>query len=119
MLNMVTPDELIPDEDFNDILEDINEECGKYGEIEGKLAIMSQRKPSRSLVLTLEFLSGVRVPRPVKRDDKRWLPGVSASEARENAAKIDAEAGVGKVFVLYKDIDGVSHGLEHSLHTLC
>ncbi|CAH0384059.1 unnamed protein product [Bemisia tabaci] len=31
LLNMVTPDELRDDDEYEDILEDIKEECGKYG----------------------------------------------------------------------------------------
>jgi splicing factor U2AF 65 kDa subunit len=47
LLNMITPDELKDEEEYEDILEDIKEECNKYGvvrsieiprPIEGKLA---------------------------------------------------------------------------------
>ena len=31
-MNMVTPEELGDDEEYEDILEDIKEECGKYGQ---------------------------------------------------------------------------------------
>lgn len=31
MLNMVTPEELMEEEEYEDILEDIKEECNKYG----------------------------------------------------------------------------------------
>lgn len=31
LMNMVTPDELQDDEEYEDILEDIREECSKYG----------------------------------------------------------------------------------------
>ena len=33
LLNMVTPDELQDEEEYEDILEDIREECGKYGAV--------------------------------------------------------------------------------------
>jgi len=33
LLNMVTPDELVDEEEYEDILEDIREECTKYGEV--------------------------------------------------------------------------------------
>lgn len=33
LLNMVTPDELVDEEEYDDILEDIREECGKYGPV--------------------------------------------------------------------------------------
>ena len=31
LMNMVTPDELKDEDEYEDILEDIKEECGKYG----------------------------------------------------------------------------------------
>lgn len=88
MLNMVTADELQDDQDYQEILEDINDECSKYGEVEG-----------------------VRVPRPVKREAK-WAPGETAGEAKAKADAIDAEAGVGKVFVKFASIDGVANALQ-------
>jgi len=33
LLNMVMPDELTDEEEYEDILEDIREECAKYGEV--------------------------------------------------------------------------------------
>ena len=33
LLNMVLPDELVDEEEYEDILEDIREECGKYGAV--------------------------------------------------------------------------------------
>lgn len=33
LLNMVSPDELIDDEEYEEILEDIREECSKYGTV--------------------------------------------------------------------------------------
>lgn len=79
LLNMVTADELYDDQDYQDILEDINDECGKYGEIEG-----------------------VRVPRPVPKD-KSWNPNDSAAQTEAKAKKIDEHNGVGRVYVMYKD----------------
>lgn len=52
LLNMVTPDELKDEEEYEDILEDIKEECNKYGvvrsieiprPIEGKFNLKFQR----------------------------------------------------------------------------
>ena len=43
MLNMVTAEELVDDLDYEEILEDVKEECGRFGEV-------------------LE----VRIPRPIK-----------------------------------------------------
>ena len=33
LMNMVTPEELGDDEEYEDILEDIKDECGKYGKL--------------------------------------------------------------------------------------
>lgn len=33
LMNMVTPEELVDDEEYEDILEDIREECAKYGQV--------------------------------------------------------------------------------------
>lgn len=33
LLNMVTEDELVDDDEYDDILEDIKSECGKYGAV--------------------------------------------------------------------------------------
>ena len=81
LLNMVTADELYDDQDYKEILEDITDECGKYGEVEG-----------------------VRVPRPVPKS-KRWEPSDSATATAEKNRKADEEAGVGRVYVLYKEIE--------------
>lgn len=53
---MVTPDELQDEEEYEDILEDIREECGKYG-----------------LVRSLE------IPRPIKGVDVPGCGKVSTS----------------------------------------
>lgn len=87
LLNMVTPEELISDDDYNDILEDINEECGKYGSVEG-----------------------VRIPRPTPKS-KKWEPTDSAAATAEKNRKADEDAGVGRVYVLYKDLDGVQKAM--------
>jgi len=50
LMNMVAPDELQDDEEYEDILEDIREECSKYGEVKS-----------------------VEIPRPVETVD---VPGV-------------------------------------------
>ncbi|KAK4683544.1 splicing factor U2AF 65 kDa subunit, partial [Tremellales sp. Uapishka_1] len=81
LLNMVTQEELYSDEDYKDILEDINEECGKYGEIES-----------------------VRVPRPVPKS-KKWETSDSAVATAEKNRKVDEEAGVGRVYVLYRELE--------------
>lgn len=45
MLNMVTPEELVDDQEYEEIVEDIKDECGKYGEV-----------------------VDVKIPRPMKND---------------------------------------------------
>jgi len=81
LLNMVTEDELYDDQDYKEILEDISDECGKYGEVEG-----------------------VRVPRPVPKS-KKWEPSDSAASTAEKNRKADEEAGVGRVYIMYKNVD--------------
>ena len=63
MLNMVTPEEVIDDNEYEDILEDIKEECSKYGTV-------------------LE----VKVPRPVVGDNRKI--DVKASETLEDLGKV-------------------------------
>nr|XP_018259382.1 splicing factor U2AF 65 kDa subunit [Kwoniella dejecticola CBS 10117]OBR81540.1 splicing factor U2AF 65 kDa subunit [Kwoniella dejecticola CBS 10117] len=87
LLNMVTPEELYSDEDYQEILEDINDECGKYGEVEG-----------------------VRIPRPVAKN-KKWAPGDSAAVSAEKNRKIDEENGVGRVYVMYTNTDDCSKAM--------
>ncbi|WVQ81323.1 hypothetical protein IAT38_003446 [Cryptococcus sp. DSM 104549] len=88
LLNMVTPEELYSDEDYADILEDINDECGKYGEVEG-----------------------VRIPRPVPKS-KKWENTETAAATAERIRKTDEEAGVGRVYVLYKDVEGTKKAMK-------
>jgi len=90
MLNMVTPEELQDDEEYQDILEDINEECSKYGEVEG-----------------------VRIPRPVARKQKKgWqAEPMSAVEADQNR-RMDEANGVGRVYVMYHEIPSTKKAME-------
>ncbi|OCF40409.1 splicing factor U2AF 65 kDa subunit [Kwoniella heveanensis CBS 569] len=88
LLNMVTPEELYSDQDYEEILEDINDECSKYGEVEG-----------------------VRIPRPVPKS-KKWLPTDSAASTAEKNRKIDEENGVGRVYVMYKDVESTRKAMK-------
>ena len=88
LLNMVTQDELYSDADYADIVEDINEECGKYGEVEG-----------------------VRIPRPVPKS-KKWEPSDSAAATIEKNRRADGDAGVGRVYVMYKDIESTGKAMK-------
>ena len=81
LLNAVSPDELYDDQDYRDILDDITEECSKYGEVEG-----------------------VKIPRPVPKI-KTWLPTEQREREEDKARKTDKEAGVGRVYVLYRTLD--------------
>merc|ERR1712087_756885 len=69
LLNMVTEEELRDEEEYEDILEDIREECGKYGEV-------------RSL----------EIPRPLPGVD---VPGVGKVFVGETCSTVfDAGAGI-------------------------
>ncbi|WAQ82274.1 hypothetical protein PtA15_2A591 [Puccinia triticina] len=63
MLNMVNQEELVDDQEYGEILEDIRDECGKYGKIEG-----------------------VRIPRPIKNEKGRI--DLQASESVEGLGKV-------------------------------
>lgn len=90
MLNMVTPEELQDDEEYVDIVDDINEECRKFGVVEG-----------------------VRIPRPVaKKPKKGWQPEqMSAVEADQNR-RMDEANGVGRVYVMFGDVDTAKKAME-------
>lgn len=87
MLNMVTPEDLIDDSEYADLLEDIREEVANYGEVDD-----------------------VRIPRPVRRDRGRWSAGEGASA--QDAQRADEAAGVGRVYVKYKDAQGAAKGMQ-------
>jgi len=83
MLNMVTPDDLISDQDYNEIVEDIRDECSSYGTVED-----------------------LRVPRPSQSSrEKKWGP--EAQAARE----ADEAAGVGRVYIKFADNAGATKAL--------
>lgn len=63
ILNMVAIDELINDDDYKDILEDIRDECGKYGAVQD-----------------------VKIPRPIATDKGRV--DIKASEAIKDLGKV-------------------------------
>ncbi|KAM6496933.1 hypothetical protein JOM56_007406 [Amanita muscaria] len=79
MLNMVTADDLIDDQEYGDIYEDVKEECSKYGPVDD-----------------------LRIPRPMKRDKSKW----GDHQAAQDALRADEAAGVGRVYVRY--VDGAS-----------
>ncbi|KAI0073271.1 hypothetical protein K474DRAFT_1678020 [Panus rudis PR-1116 ss-1] len=87
MLNMVVPEELTDDQEYADIYEDIKEECGRYGEVED-----------------------LRIPRPVKKDKLKW--GDSGVDAALAAQRADEAAGVGRVYVKYRDPESAKAALK-------
>ncbi|KAI0059000.1 hypothetical protein BV25DRAFT_1809901 [Artomyces pyxidatus] len=87
MLNMVTSDDLIDDQEYADLLDDIREEVGNYGSVED-----------------------VRIPRPVRRDRGRWAPGEGVNPG--DAQRVDEAAGVGRVYVKYHDSEGAGKALK-------
>ncbi|KAG8923430.1 hypothetical protein FRC01_012766 [Tulasnella sp. 417] len=87
MLNMVTPEDLTDDSEYDEILEDIRAECGNYGDVDGLV-----------------------IPRPPKKDKSGWQPG-SVNQDRE-AALAAANEGVGRVYVRYTDAAGAANALK-------
>lgn len=94
MLNMVTPEELQDDEEYADIVEDIRDECNKYGAV-----------------------SDVRIPRPAKESK-----GAAAHQWKrsqdEGATTVDGEKatsaereGVGRVYVRYGETEHCAQAL--------
>ncbi|PFH51889.1 hypothetical protein AMATHDRAFT_80005 [Amanita thiersii Skay4041] len=86
MLNMVTAEDLIDDQEYGDIYEDVKEECSRYGTVED-----------------------LRIPRPVKRDKAKWG---DSHQAAQDAARADEAAGVGRVYVKYVDGQSASEALK-------
>jgi splicing factor U2AF subunit len=86
MLNMVTTDDLVDDQEYADIYEDIKEECSNYGPVED-----------------------LRIPRPVKKDKTRWVPAESGNRPTATA---DEAAGVGRVYVKFVDATSAAAGLK-------
>jgi splicing factor U2AF subunit len=79
MLNMVAPEDLTDDTEYGDILEDVRDECGKFGPV-----------------------ADLRVPRPARRDRAKW--GEQASQlSAADAQRMDEAAGVGRVYVKFED----------------
>lgn len=79
LMNMVTPDDLRDDEEYQEILEDIEEECSKYGRVRS-----------------------IQIPRPLNKSKK--FRGDDDDVGAEATAKDEADErksvpGLGKVFV--------------------
>jgi splicing factor U2AF subunit len=82
MLNMVVPEDLVDDNDYGDLVEDIREECESHGPIED-----------------------LRIPRPVKRDKS------AGHQAAAEAQRADEAAGVGRVYIKYADFESANKAL--------
>jgi len=81
MLNMITPEDLVDDEEYGDLYEDVKDECSKYGALED-----------------------LRIPRPIKKDK-------SGNMSTQDAHRMDEAAGVGRVYVKYQDTTSASAAL--------
>lgn len=88
MLNMVTPEDLSNDQEYEDIVADIREECQGFGSVED-----------------------IRVPRPVKKDKSKWAPGEGGAQAAADAVRADEAAGVGRVYVKFYDGESAAKAL--------
>lgn len=88
MLNMVTSEDLIDDQEYGDIYEDVKDECSKYGEVED-----------------------LRIPRPMKRDKSKW--GDAGHQAAQEALRADEAAGVGRVYVKYVDGNSATEAMKN------
>ena len=89
MLNMVTTDDLYDEMEYSEILDDVREECTRYGEVED-----------------------LRIPRPVKRDKSKWGSSEPGALSAAEASKVDEAAGVGRVYVKYRSSDGANMALK-------
>ncbi|ETS64341.1 hypothetical protein PaG_01188 [Moesziomyces aphidis] len=91
MLNMVTPEELQDDEEYADIVEDIRDECTKFGTV-----------------------NDVRVPRPAKESKgaaaHQWKR--SQNDEAADADKPSEREGVGRVYVRYAETDQCAQALK-------
>ncbi|EPQ27165.1 uncharacterized protein PFL1_05446 [Pseudozyma flocculosa PF-1] len=83
MLNMVTPEELQSDDEYADIVEDIRDECTKYGNV-----------------------TDVRIPRPAKKSKGAAAQTWKRTQEPSEDKKADEEReGVGRVYVRYEKVD--------------
>lgn len=89
MLNMVTPQELIDDGEYGEIVEDVRDECAKYGQV-----------------------IDVRIPRPVAHSKgssaqawKKTVEEAGSATAQENGQEESKEReGVGRVYVRFAEV---------------
>jgi len=89
MLNMVTPEDLVDNQEYGDIYEDVKEECSRYGAIED-----------------------LHIPQPVKKDKTKFTAGKTAFQSALDAQRADEAAGVGQVYVKFIDALDAQAGLK-------
>ena len=78
MLNIITLEDPVDDQEYGDIYEDVKEESSRYGAIEG-----------------------LRIPRPVKKDNTKFAFGDTAFQSTLDAQRTNEAAGVGRVYVKF------------------
>ncbi|QRV89013.1 RNA recognition motif protein [Ceratobasidium sp. AG-Ba] len=100
LLNMVAPEDLNDDGEYAEIVEDVREECSKYGDIRGLV-----------------------IPRPAKKEKSKWdanagalvtaggVPLGAGSVGGNSETKSDEARGVGRVYIKFEDADGASAAL--------
>ncbi|KAB5594804.1 U2 snRNP auxilliary factor, large subunit, splicing factor [Ceratobasidium theobromae] len=101
LLNMVAPEDLVDDTEFAEIVEDVRDECSKFG-------------PVRT----------VAIPRPAKKEKSKWDANAGALVtaggaplnpgavgASSSNTKTDEQRGVGRVYVKFERPDGASAAL--------
>ena len=89
MLNMVTPEDLVDDQEYGNIYGDIKEECSQYGAVED-----------------------LHIPRPVKKDKTKFAAGKTAFQSALDAQHADEATGVGRVYVKFIDALDAQAGLK-------
>ncbi|PVG03317.1 hypothetical protein CPB86DRAFT_772205 [Serendipita vermifera] len=88
MLNMVVPEDLIDDSEYQEIMEDVRDECQAFGEVEE-----------------------IRIPRPIKRDRSKWGSSDPSGISAADAAKADEAAGVGRVYIKFRYPESAAEAL--------
>ncbi|KAG8682947.1 hypothetical protein FRC09_016415 [Ceratobasidium sp. 395] len=102
LLNMVAPEDLTDDSEYEEIVEDIRDECSKFG-------------PVRTLV----------IPRPAKKEKSKWdanagalvtsggipLGAGSVGGGGGEPSKSDEARGVGRVYVRFEAPEGATAAL--------
>ena len=89
VLNMVTPEDLVDDQEYGDIYEDVKEESSRYGAVED-----------------------LRIPRPIKKDKTKFASGDTAFQSALDAQRADEAAGVGRVYVKFVNAQDAQSALK-------